>query len=65
MCWEMLKDQEDMPKVIVSDRDTDLMNSIGKVFHTSYTLLCRYHMTKNVRNRVKLAVRTKQTKIED
>ncbi|CAK8570909.1 unnamed protein product [Lathyrus sativus] len=35
----MLKDQEEMPKVIVTDHDTALMNSVAKVFHTSYALL--------------------------
>ncbi|XP_050890540.1 uncharacterized protein LOC127095945 [Lathyrus oleraceus] len=36
-----LKDQEEMPKVIVTDRDTTLMNSVAKVFSTSYALFYR------------------------
>lgn len=44
----MLKDKEDTPKVIVTDRDAALMNLFAKVFPTSYVLLCRNHITKNV-----------------
>ncbi|CAK8539545.1 unnamed protein product [Lathyrus sativus] len=59
-CWSLLKDQVEMPKVIIIDRDTVLMNAVSKVFHFSNALLCRYHITKNVRSWVKLAVGTKQ-----
>lgn len=51
--------------MIVIDRDTVLVNSIVKVFHTFYALLCRYRITKNVRSRVKPAAGTKQIKSED
>lgn len=47
------------------EKDIALMNSVAKVFPTSYILFCRYHITKNVRNRVKLAVETKQIKVGD
>ncbi|XP_050908699.1 protein FAR-RED ELONGATED HYPOCOTYL 3-like [Lathyrus oleraceus] len=50
VCQVMLKDKKYMPKVIVTDRDITLMNSVAKVFPTSYTLLCRHHITKNVRS---------------
>lgn len=40
----MLKDQKKMLKVIVTDRDTALMNSVAKVFNISYALLCMYHI---------------------
>lgn len=59
VCREMLKDQEEMPKVIVIDRDTVLMSLVAKVFPTSYALLCRYHITNNVRSRVKPTIGTK------
>lgn len=65
VCRAMLKDKENTPKVIVTDRDTTLINLIAKVFPNSYILLCRYHITKNVRSPVKLAVGTKQIKGED
>lgn len=57
MCKNMFKDQENMPKFIVTDHDTTLMNLVVKVFHTSYALLYRYHKTKNVRNILKTCSR--------
>lgn len=55
MCKTLSKDQENMLNVIVTDRDIAMMNSIAKVCPTSYALLCRYHITKNVSNQLKLA----------
>ena len=54
----MLKDREDNAKSHC-DRDTALRNLVATIFPTSYALLCRYHITKNVRSRVKLAVEKK------
>lgn len=54
-----------MPQVIFISHDTTLINRVGKVFHMSYALLCRYHMTNNVRGRLKHAVDTKQNMVED
>ncbi|XP_050918616.1 uncharacterized protein LOC127136054 [Lathyrus oleraceus] len=65
VCLEMLKDQEEIPKVIVIDRDTSLMNSVAKVFPNLYALLCRYHITKNVKRWVKPAVGMKHIKAKD
>lgn len=65
MCKTILKDQENMPQVIITDRDTTLMNSIATVFPTSSTLLCKYHIIKNMRSRVKHVADTKQVKHED
>lgn len=65
VCRAMLKDQEEMSKVIVIDRDTTLMNSFAKVFPTSYILLYRYHIIKNVRSRIKPTLGTKQINAED
>lgn len=58
VCRTILKDKENRLKVIVIDRDTTLMNSVAKVFHTSYALLSMYDITKNVRSRVKHVVET-------
>lgn len=55
----MLKDQENKSKFIVTDHDTTLMSSVANAFHT-YALLCSYHITKNVRSRLKHVVGTKQ-----
>lgn len=62
VCMTFLKDQENMPNVIVIDRNISLMNLVAKMFPTSYALLCRYHITKNVRSRRRHVVRTKQIK---
>ncbi|CAK8562203.1 unnamed protein product [Lathyrus sativus] len=56
VCQSLLKDQVEMPKAIVIDRDIALMNVVAKVFPFSNALLCRYHITKNVRSRVKPAM---------
>lgn len=65
VCQIMLKDQENMTKFIVTDRDTALTNSVAKVFSTSYVLLCMYHITKNMRGSLKPAAGTKQVNGED
>ncbi|XP_058726144.1 uncharacterized protein LOC131597443 [Vicia villosa] len=58
--WKtVLKDQQNMPQIIITDHDTALMNSVEIMFHTSSALLCKYHITKNVRIRVKPAVKEK------
>lgn len=54
-----------MPQVLITDRNTTLMNSITIVFLTSPALHCKYHITKNVRSRVKYVVDTKRVKHED
>lgn len=41
MCKTILKDQENM-SVIVTDRDTSLMNLVAMVFPISFALLCKY-----------------------
>lgn len=54
-----------MLQVVVTNRNTTLMNSVANVFPTSYVLLSKYHKTENVRDRLNLAVGTKQIKSED
>ncbi|XP_047149552.1 uncharacterized protein LOC124821675 [Vigna umbellata] len=44
------------PQVIVSHRDLSLMNSIGNVFPQSYQLLCRFHISKNVKAKCKMLI---------
>ncbi|XP_050914620.1 protein FAR1-RELATED SEQUENCE 5-like [Lathyrus oleraceus] len=56
MCKTMLKDQENLSQVIITDCDTTLMNLVATVFPTLSALLCKYHITKNVRSRVKHVV---------
>ncbi|XP_058783365.1 uncharacterized protein LOC131658045 [Vicia villosa] len=40
ICKSLLKDPQNMPSVIVSDRDKALMNAVGSVFPTFYAVLC-------------------------
>ena len=37
-----------IPQVIVTDRDSTLMNAVKNVFPESTNLLCRFHIDKNV-----------------
>ncbi|XP_050895310.1 uncharacterized protein LOC127101927 [Lathyrus oleraceus] len=48
VCQTLLKDQGEMPKEIVTEGDTTLMNSVATIFLSSNALLCRYDITKNV-----------------
>jgi hypothetical protein len=49
MFLDILNSKEDMPKVIVIDRDTSLMNAITTVFSKTTTVLCHFYIGKNVR----------------
>jgi hypothetical protein len=49
---ELLKLQ-DHPDVVVTDRDNALMNVVDRVFPMSAKLLCRYHISCNVRGNCK------------
>lgn len=54
-----------MPKLIVTDHDAKLTNSVATMLPTSYALLYEYHITKNARSRLKHVVGTRQIKGED
>jgi len=45
----LLSSKDNMPKVIVTDRDVALMNFVATVFPETYTMLCFFHEGKNVR----------------
>lgn len=46
MCKTMLKDQENVPQIIVTNRDTAVINSIATMFSTSSALLRKCHTPK-------------------
>jgi hypothetical protein len=48
MCLTLLKIKDTMLNVIISDKDLTLMNVVAKVFPNSATLVCKYHIFKNV-----------------
>ena len=47
----LLYSKDNMPKVIVTDRDGALMKAVGTVFPKTYTMLCYFHIGKNVRSK--------------
>ncbi|XP_058783444.1 protein FAR1-RELATED SEQUENCE 5-like [Vicia villosa] len=65
ICKSLLKNPQNMPSVIVIDRDKVLVNAVGIIVPISRALLCRYHITKNVRAKLKPAVDTQDFKGED
>ncbi|XP_057432380.1 uncharacterized protein LOC130725144 [Lotus japonicus] len=52
--------EEDMPKVMVTDRETALMNTVEATFPTSTHLLCQFHIAKCVKANCKLAIQLKE-----
>ena len=40
------------PQVIVTDRDIACLNALDKVFPTTHSLICRWHMNKDVEARI-------------
>ena len=45
----LLSSKDNVPKVIVTDKDGALMNAAGTVFPETYTMLYFFHVGKNVR----------------
>ena len=45
---KLLKLNSDMPKVVVTDKDTTLMNVVATVLPNSSAILCYFHVGKNV-----------------
>ncbi|KAL7205966.1 hypothetical protein ACSBR2_018806 [Camellia fascicularis] len=43
-----LMNENSLPNVIVSDRELSLMNAIAMIFPQATSLLCRWHINKNV-----------------
>ncbi|XP_058757511.1 uncharacterized protein LOC131630788 [Vicia villosa] len=62
ICKSLLVDQKNLPSLSVTNRDNALMNTVATFFPTLIALLCRYHITCNVRSKLKVAVGTKERK---
>ena len=60
MLLELLEPNSDMPKVIVTDRDTGMMNVVANVLPDSSVILCYFHVDKNVRARIITDCKVKQ-----
>jgi len=48
MLFKLLKANSYMPKMVVNDRDTTLMNVVATVLPDSSVVLCYFHVGKNV-----------------
>lgn len=51
MLFKLLKPKSDIPKEVVTDKDTTLMNFVATVLPTSSGILCYFHVGKNVRTK--------------
>ncbi|GAU48660.1 hypothetical protein TSUD_189150 [Trifolium subterraneum] len=51
--WSLVRNEGSLPKVILTDRDTALMNAVGQVFPKSAAMVCRVHVQKNVGSKIK------------
>ncbi|XP_057451954.1 uncharacterized protein LOC130743743 [Lotus japonicus] len=56
----LLLKEEDMPKVMVTDKDISLMNAVTATFPTAAHLLCQFHISKCVKAKCKLTIQDKE-----
>jgi len=49
MMRKLLTSKINMPKVVVTDRDTTLVNAVATVLPKSSAILCYFHVQKNVK----------------
>jgi len=60
MLLKILNPNSDMPKVVVTDRDTTMMNVVANVLLDSSAILCYFHVGKNVRAKIITDSKVKQ-----
>jgi hypothetical protein len=60
MLLKLLTPNSDMYKVVVTDRDTTMMNVVTNVLPDSSAILCYFHVGKNVRARIITDCKVKQ-----
>ena len=46
MLLKLLGPNSDMPKVVVTDRDTGMMNAVANVLPDSSAIICYFHVGK-------------------
>ncbi|GAU47202.1 hypothetical protein TSUD_89110 [Trifolium subterraneum] len=56
----LVRNEGSLPKVILTDRDTALMNVVGQVFPTSAAMVCRVHVENYVGSKIKELVKVRQ-----
>jgi len=60
MLLKLLEPNSDMPNVVVTDRDTCMMNAVANVLPDSSAILCYFHVGKNVKARIVTDCKVKQ-----
>ena len=60
MLLKLLGPNSDVPKVVVTNRDTGMMNAVANVLPDSSAILCYFHVGKNVRARIITDCKVKQ-----
>ena len=60
MLLKLLESNSDMLKVVVTDRDTTMMNVVANVLLDSSAILCYFHVGKNVRSKIITDCKVKQ-----
>jgi len=63
MLLKLLGPNTDMPKVVVTDRDTCMMNAVANVLPDSSAILIYFHVGKNVRSRIITDCKVKQNAV--
>jgi len=63
MLLKFLEPNSDMPKVVMTDRDTSMMNVVANVLPDSSAILCYFHVGKNVRARIVTDCKVKQNDV--
>ena len=56
----MILKQDEVPFIIVTDKDNVLMNAVQTVFPSSAHLWCQFHTNKNVKSKTKLTVKKQE-----
>jgi hypothetical protein len=62
LCCNLLKDLDNIQKIVVTNRDTALINIVAKIFPTFTHSLCWYHVLKNVRVECEFDIKVKDLK---
>ncbi|KAK8942675.1 hypothetical protein KSP39_PZI009519 [Platanthera zijinensis] len=47
-CFRSVLDQQNLPTVLVTDREVALMNAIAVIFPQAKNILCRFHISRNI-----------------
>src|ERR1044072_2655381 len=60
----LIRKDDNLPKVIVTDKDNGLVNAVEEIFPTSRHFLCQFHISKNVTAKSKTLYKCKDFRAE-